>query len=135
MRTLLFAGARRCAGIAALLGLAGCHAAAAASAAAVAKSAASSIGDWLAPESAPAAAAPKSPMQVAVQSRARQRAMTVAQQEARRHGWPGVSILDASFDDGCWEISLQRLPRMPNGHAIVQVSAGGELLDFTISDA
>ena len=37
--------------------------------------------------------------------------------------------------DGRWEISLQRLPRMPNGHAIVQVSAEGELLDFEISDA
>ena len=123
----------RVAAIAALLGLAGCQAAAAASAASLAQAAANVVGEVLSP-SAPAAVAPPSPMQAAIQSRAKQRAMTVAQQEARRHGWPGVSILSASFDHGQWEISLQRLPRMPDGHAIAQVSAEGELLDFTIGD-
>ena len=138
MRTIRLPCAMRVAVLAGLLGLAGCHAASA-PALALADAAAGVIDELLTPmspaEIAAANGAPLSPMQASIQGRKKQRAMTVAQQEARRHGWPGMSVLGANFANGRWEISLQRLPRMPNGHAIAEVSDDGELLDFTIEDS
>lgn len=138
MLTLRLPRAIRGAALAGLLGLAGCSAAGA-PALALADAAAGVIDELLTPASpaelAAANGTPLSPMQSAIQSRSKQRAMTVAQREARRHGWPGVSIVDSSFANGRWAISLMRLPTQPNGHAIAEVSAEGELLDFTIEDS
>jgi hypothetical protein len=134
VRSVRLLRAIRGAALAGLLGLSGC-AAAGAPLLALADAAAGVMDELLTPKPvAAASAAPASPMQAAIQSRSKQRAMTVAQKEARLHGWPGVSILDARFENGRWEITLQRLPAMPDGRATAQVSAKGELLDFEVGD-
>ena len=136
MRTVRFVRALRGVSLAGLLVLAGCQAAAA-PAVALADAAAGVLNELLTPKPAVAAssAAPASPMQAAIQSRGKQRAVMVAQREARRHGWPAMTVIGSSFEQGRWEITLVRLPQQHNGHAIAEVSAEGELLDFTIEDA
>jgi hypothetical protein len=108
-----------------------CAAPAAALTAAAADAASSVVHDLTAPvQPAPAQATLTMP-----QLKGKARAVSVAQREAHRRGWPAMSVASTTFDYGRWEVSLIRLPKAAQGHAVVLVTPEGELLDFTTSDS
>jgi hypothetical protein len=58
------------------------------------------------------------------------KAITVAQREARKRGWPLTQVLSARFEYGVWQVSLQRLPKLRGHNATVAVSLEGEFIGY-----
>lgn len=55
--------------------------------------------------------------------------ITAARQELeKRWGHSDMSVEDARFVDGRWEVNVWRLPKTPGGMATVEVSEKGEVL-------
>lgn len=54
-------------------------------------------------------------------------AVAAAKEEMRQRGWTELELQDARFDNGCWRILLWRLPKVPGGHATVEVSRDGKV--------
>jgi hypothetical protein len=60
----------------------------------------------------------------------KEQAVAVARQEATRRGWREIEVESVNREEGCWVISLWRLPKTPGGHATVEVSVEGKLVRF-----
>ena len=57
-------------------------------------------------------------------------AVTVAKSEAlEKWGWEKVEVNSTSFENGRWIIRLTMLPKTPGGHATVEVSEDGKVVD------
>jgi hypothetical protein len=57
-------------------------------------------------------------------------AVVVAKREAlEKWGWKNVEVSSALFENGRWVIHLTMLPKTPGGHATVEVSEDGKILD------
>ena len=58
-------------------------------------------------------------------------AIAVAKREAlEKWGWRKVEVSSADFVDGKWIIRLTMIPETPGGHATIQVSEDGRILDY-----
>jgi hypothetical protein len=57
-------------------------------------------------------------------------AVNLAEQEARRRGWHDVEVQAVQFREGHWLVLVQRLPVVPGGHALVEISSGGNIIQF-----
>lgn len=60
-----------------------------------------------------------------------QEAEAIAKKEVARLGWKGATIQRVQFEKEIWVISLERMPAMPGGHAVIKVSKNGNLVGFT----
>jgi hypothetical protein len=57
-------------------------------------------------------------------------AVSLAEQEARRRGWDEVEIQAVQFREGHWLVFVQRSPVVLGGHALVEISSGGNIIQF-----
>jgi hypothetical protein len=58
----------------------------------------------------------------------KEQAVAAARQEMLRRGWHEMELQTAAFEAGRWQVSFWRLPKVPGGHATVQVSRSGQVL-------
>src|SRR5262245_21608128 len=56
--------------------------------------------------------------------------ITAAKREAvQKWGWKKVEIEGATFEGGRWVVHLSMLPKTPGGHATIEVSEDGRIID------
>ena len=61
--------------------------------------------------------------------------MVAAKREAmEKHGWKEVEVQSAEFENGRWVFLLIRLPPVPGGHAIVEVTNDGTVVGFDVGE-
>ena len=70
------------------------------------------------------------PVQVQPTVQNKAKAISIAQKEARKHGWPATQVLGATYLSGMWSVSIRRLPKMPGAEATVNVSLDGQVLAY-----
>ena len=58
----------------------------------------------------------------------RERAVALAKEEMLRRGWKEMELQEANLEAGVWQISLWRLPKVPGGHATVEISSDGKVI-------
>ena len=58
----------------------------------------------------------------------KEEAIIVAKREATRLGWIEIEAKDAALVDGHWQVTVWRLPKVPGGFAVVEISSGGEVI-------
>jgi hypothetical protein len=59
-----------------------------------------------------------------------QQAEAIAKGEAAKRGWKDLTIQHVRQEGDIWVISLERIPAMPGGHAVVKVSNEGKVVGF-----
>ena len=57
-------------------------------------------------------------------------AIALAKAEACKKGWKDLEVESASQEDGIWRVTIWRLPKVPGGHATVEVSKDGKIVGF-----
>lgn len=60
----------------------------------------------------------------------RAQAVAVAEAEVHKRGWKEIEVGSASQEAGIWQVTIWRLPKVPGGHAVIEVSKAGVVVAF-----
>ena len=60
----------------------------------------------------------------------RAQTIALAETEARKLGWKAVEVESASHHGGTWRVLIWRLPKVPGGHGVVEISDDGKVVRF-----
>jgi hypothetical protein len=57
-------------------------------------------------------------------------AIAIAKQEVRKHGWLDFDVDDCEATATGWSVTLSRNPKVPGGHATVEISRAGKVARY-----